>query len=90
MFQDVYCLNIQYWSILMMMCGGQFMGVLYVRMGPGSYVSTQASDRLVVYLFNSGINTWTIGPTTEEDPDTGASGTRVSSTDKYPLPSPPM
>jgi hypothetical protein len=48
------------------------MGSLYVRVGPGSYSSTQAPDRMVVYLFNSGMKTWTIGPTTEERSETGA------------------
>ncbi len=66
------------------------MGELYVRVGPGSYYSAQAKDLMVVYLFNSGMKTWTIGPSTEERSETGARGTRESSTDKYPLPSPPM
>lgn len=90
MFQDVYCVDVQWLMALAAVSGGCFMGVLFVRMGPGSYVSAQASDQEVVYLFNSGINTWTIGPTTDDGPDTGASGTRASSTDRYPLPSPPM
>ena len=72
------------------MSGGGFMGVLYVRMGPGRYVSTQAADRQIFYLFNSGMKTWTIGPTTEERSDTGAKGTLTSSTERYPLPSPPI
>lgn len=78
--------NICWWFLF----GGESMGVLYVRMGPGNYVSTQASDRTVVYLFNSGIKIWTIGPTTEEESETGARGTLESSTERYPLPSPPI
>lgn len=66
------------------------MGFLYVRVGPGRYASAQASDRRVVYLFNSGIKTWTIAPMIELGSETGANGTLVSSTDKKPSPSPPM
>lgn len=83
-------MNIQLLAVAACLSGGCFMGVLYVRMGPGSYVSTQASDKEVIYFFNSGMKTWMIGPTKEDKSDTGASGTRESSTDKYPFPSPPM
>lgn len=69
-------------------CGAE-MGTLCVRMNNGSYVSSHVSDRLVVYVFNSGMNICTIGPTTDPAA-TGARGTRSSSTDKKPAPSPPM
>ena len=66
------------------------MGQLLIRTKPGEFVATLVPDSNVVYLFNSGMKIWTIGPTTAVVSCTAASGTRESSTDKNPLPSPPI
>lgn len=65
------------------------VGKLLTRTGPGVFAESKVCQNREVYLFNSGINTCIIGPTTKVDSLTSAKGTRSSSTDKKPLPSPP-
>lgn len=76
--------------VKMLTCGVHMMGELLVRMKNGSYKSSRVPDEMVVYLFNSGTKSWTIGPSISESSPTGETGTRSSSTDKKPLPFPPM
>lgn len=69
---------------------GDGMGTWLVRTEAGKFDYSPASDNEVVHLFNSGMKTCIIGPTTSSGDRTEAKGTRGSSTDRKPAPSPDM
>ena len=69
---------------------GGSMGTWLVRTEAGKFDYSPASDSEVVHLFNSGMKTCIIGPTTSSGDRTDANGILGSSTDRKPTPSPDM
>lgn len=87
---DRYTVKFAWLIIDLQASKGGGMGTLLVRTEAGKFDYSSASDSEVVHLFNSGMKTCIIGPTTSSDERTDANGIRGSSTDRKPAPSPDM